>query len=91
MYLEDLDLTVHNANYIFPSYCHLPVICRSLVDRCCSLEAVSHRQNKFLLTKSFSSLYDTEKKLYSLYRSPNIVRTIKSRRLRWAGHVARME
>ena len=25
------------------------------------------------------------------YRSPNIVRLIKSRRLRWAGHVARME
>ena len=27
----------------------------------------------------------------SLYRSPNIVRVIKSRRLRWAGHVARKE
>ena len=26
-----------------------------------------------------------------MYRSPNIVREIKSRRLRWAGHVARME
>jgi hypothetical protein len=26
-----------------------------------------------------------------LYRSPNIVRVIKSRRLRCAGHVARME
>ena len=29
--------------------------------------------------------------LHSLYRSHNIVRVIKSRRLRWAGHVARME
>ena len=29
--------------------------------------------------------------LHSLYRSPNIVRVIISRRLRWAGHVARME
>ena len=29
--------------------------------------------------------------LHSLYRSPNIVRVIKSRRLRWAGHVVRME
>ena len=29
--------------------------------------------------------------LHFLYRSPNIVRVIKSRRLRWAGHVARME
>ena len=32
-----------------------------------------------------------KEELYSLYRSPNIVRMIKSRRLRWAGHVARME
>ena len=29
--------------------------------------------------------------LHSLYRSPNIVRLIKFRRLRWAGHEARME
>ena len=29
--------------------------------------------------------------LHSLYRSPNIVRVIKSRRLRWAEHVDRME
>ena len=29
--------------------------------------------------------------LQSLYRSPNIVRVIKSRRLIWAGHVVRME
>ena len=28
---------------------------------------------------------------HSLYRSPNIVRVIKSRRLRWAGYVARIE
>ena len=30
-------------------------------------------------------------KLHSLYRSPDIVRVNKSRRLRWAGHVDRME
>ena len=29
--------------------------------------------------------------LHGLYRFPNIARVIKSRRLRWAGHVARME
>ena len=29
--------------------------------------------------------------LHSLYRSPNIVRVIKSRRLKWAGLVTRME
>jgi len=28
--------------------------------------------------------------LNDLYASPNIVRVIKSRRMRWAGHVARM-
>jgi hypothetical protein len=28
--------------------------------------------------------------LHSLYSSPNIVREIKSRRMRWAGHVSRM-
>jgi hypothetical protein len=28
--------------------------------------------------------------LHSLYSSPNIVKVIKSRRMRWAGHVARM-
>jgi hypothetical protein len=28
--------------------------------------------------------------LYNLYSSPDIIRQIKSRRVRWAGHVARM-
>ena len=35
------------------------------------------------------TIYNEE--LHSVYRSPNIVRVIKSRRLRSAGHVARME
>ena len=30
-------------------------------------------------------------KLCSLFRSPNIVRMIKSRKLRWTGHIAKME
>jgi hypothetical protein len=30
------------------------------------------------------------KELHNLYYSPNISRMIKSRRMRWAGHVARM-
>ncbi|KAJ4439560.1 hypothetical protein ANN_07687 [Periplaneta americana] len=33
-------------------------------------------------------LHNTE--LHALYSSPDIIRSIKSRRLRWAGHVARM-
>jgi hypothetical protein len=30
------------------------------------------------------------KELHDLYSSPNIITIIKSRRMRWAGHVARM-
>jgi hypothetical protein len=37
---------------------------------------------------SWRKLRDDE--LHNLYSSPNIVRVIKSRRMRWAGHVARM-
>jgi hypothetical protein len=38
---------------------------------------------------SWRKLHNDE--LHSLYSSPNIVRVIKARRVRWAGHVARME
>jgi hypothetical protein len=37
---------------------------------------------------SWRKLHNDE--LHSLYSSPNIVRVIKSRRMRWAGHVAHM-
>jgi hypothetical protein len=37
---------------------------------------------------SWSKLHNDE--LQSLYSSPNIVRVIKSRRMRWAVHLARM-
>jgi hypothetical protein len=37
---------------------------------------------------SWRKLHNDE--LHSLYSSPNIVRVIKSRRMRWTGHVARM-
>jgi hypothetical protein len=30
------------------------------------------------------------KELYALYSSPNIVQVIKSRKMRWAGHVTRI-
>jgi hypothetical protein len=38
---------------------------------------------------SWRKLHNDE--LHNLYSSPNIVRVIKSRRMGWAGHVARME
>jgi hypothetical protein len=37
---------------------------------------------------SWRKLHNDER--HSLYSSPNIVRVIKSRRLKWVGHVARM-
>jgi hypothetical protein len=38
--------------------------------------------------RSWRKLHNDE--LHSLYSSPNIVRVIKSRRMRWLGHVAPM-
>jgi hypothetical protein len=40
------------------------------------------------VTGDWIKLHDEE--LQNLYSSPNIIRMIKSRRIRWAGHVALM-
>ncbi|KAJ4439175.1 hypothetical protein ANN_15134 [Periplaneta americana] len=40
------------------------------------------------VTGEWRKLHNTE--LHALYSSPDIIRNLKSRRLRWAGHVARM-
>jgi len=40
------------------------------------------------VTGEWKKIHNDE--LNNLYSSPNIVRVIKSRRMRWAGHVARM-
>jgi hypothetical protein len=39
--------------------------------------------------RSWRKVHNDE--LHNLYSSPNIVRVIKSRRMRWAGHVVCME
>jgi hypothetical protein len=40
------------------------------------------------MTGDWRKLHNEE--LHNLYSSPNIIRKIKSRRMIWAGHVARM-
>jgi hypothetical protein len=40
------------------------------------------------VTEEWRRLHNKE--IYALYSSPNIIRVIRSRRLRWAGHVARI-
>jgi hypothetical protein len=40
------------------------------------------------VTGGWGELHNEE--LHNLYSSPSIIRIIKSRRMRWAGHVARM-
>jgi hypothetical protein len=40
------------------------------------------------VTAKWKKLHSEE--LNNLYSSPNIIRQIKSRRMRWAGHVARV-
>jgi hypothetical protein len=39
-------------------------------------------------TEAWRKLHDKE--FHNLFSSPDIIRMIKSRRMRWAGHVARM-
>ena len=41
------------------------------------------------ITGEWRKLHNAE--LYVVYSSPNIIRSLKSRRLRWAGHVALMD
>ena len=41
------------------------------------------------ITGEWRNLHNAE--LHAFYCSPNIIRNLKSRRLRWVGHVARME
>jgi hypothetical protein len=44
---------------------------------------------RYEVTRGLRKLHNEE--LHSLYSSQSIIRMFKSRRMRWAGHVARME
>ena len=76
--MEEKESSLWPSTHDFTSYGGSPFLIRSVI--------FTRFKNKY-----FSSLYIYKLKLHSFYRSPNIVRMIKSRRMRWAGHVARME
>jgi hypothetical protein len=79
----------------------LPVILHRCKTSCPTLRA-EHRLNIFEnrvlgrvcgtkkdeITGGKRKLHNEE--LHNLYSSPNVIRIIKSRRMRWAGHVSRM-
>jgi hypothetical protein len=52
----------------------------------CGLNSAGPKRDE--VTGEWRKLHSEE--LHILYSSPNIIRQIKSRRMRWAGHVARM-
>jgi hypothetical protein len=42
------------------------------------------------LSSISKSEVDHNEELHNLYSSPSIIRMVKSRRIRWAGHIARL-
>ena len=57
----------------------------------CETWSLTLREECRLMVFENRTLRLHNEELHSLYRSFNIVRAIKSRRLRWAGHIGRME
>jgi acyl-coenzyme A synthetase/AMP-(fatty) acid ligase len=53
-----------------------------------SLPVNSETTKRAEVTGVWRKLHNEE--LHNLYSSPTIIRMIKSRRMRWAGHIARM-
>ena len=59
------------------------------------MRAIENRALRRIFESKRDEVTEERRKLHyeelnDLYCSPNIVRVIKSRRMRWAGHVARM-
>jgi len=66
-----------------PSLCEFdPGICLTLRKK--------QEKNSVRLQYTYTIHIKSNEELNDLYSSPNIVGVIKSRRMRWAGHVARM-
>jgi hypothetical protein len=54
------------------------------------METYANGDVKYQIYKIYNFCMLCSEELNDLYSSPNIIRLIKSRRMRWAGHVARM-
>jgi hypothetical protein len=57
-----------------------------MVDKFCSGRQFHVGPKRDEVTGGWRKLHNEE--LHNLYSSPNIIRMVKSRRIRWAGHVA---
>ena len=70
---------------------HHCVILREVVHQVLKLADIYriHSYNLYIYINIYIYIYKTGK-LNDLYSSPNVVQVIKSRRMRWAGNVARM-
>ena len=94
-------------SFLSPTYVNYfkmyPIICTSCIVWLSLTLREEHRlrvfDNKVLrkifgakrdeITGELRKLHNAE--LYALYSSPSIIRSLKSRLLRWAGHLGRME
>ena len=71
-------MSIESVNTIYSLYYHPKTAKKKCILKCSCLKC----------NGGMGRLHNEE--LNDLYSSPNIVRVIKSRRMRWAGHVARM-
>ena len=75
------------AKLIKATTCFVRSVLRSL---CLSPWSNSATTGRILIKFDMRGVSEHNEELSDLYSLPNIVRVVKSRRMRWAGHVARM-